>query len=72
MSFLMAEVFDGTSWSTLKSYPYWVAINSYGVVSLPDQVVIFGGRISNGNFGSDIIMMTICLIQVKEPWTLDI
>ena len=52
---VVTEVFDGTTWSTLEPYPYWVAINSYGVVSLPDQVVLFGGRISVGNFGSDII-----------------
>ena len=52
---VVTEVFDGTTWSTLEPYPYWVAINSYGVVSLPDQVVLFGGRISNANSGSDII-----------------
>ena len=51
----MTEIFDGAAWSTLEPYPYRVEINSYGAVSLPDQVVLFGGRISNGNFGSDII-----------------
>ena len=52
---VVTEVFDGTSWSTLEPYPYWVAINSYGVVSLPDQVVLFGGRISNGIMSSEVI-----------------
>ena len=66
---VVTEVFDGTTWSTLEPYPYWVAINSYGVVSLPDQVVLFGGRISNGNLGSDIIASFKSGNQVR---TLDI
>ena len=52
---VITEVFNGTSWSTLEPYPFEIAINSYGVVSLPDQVVLFGGRNTNGNTGSEII-----------------
>ena len=52
---VITEVFNGTSWSTLEPYPFEIAINSYGVVSLTDQVVLFGGRKTNGNIGSEII-----------------
>ena len=36
----VTEIFDGNEWEELASYPFWSSINSYGVVSLPDQVRI--------------------------------
>ena len=51
----VTEVFDGSQWEELASYPFWGSVNSYGVVSLPDQVVIFGGRLGSGGLYSDQI-----------------
>ena len=51
----VTEVFDGSQWEELASYPFWSSINSYGVVSLPDQVIIFGGRLGSGGLYSDQI-----------------
>ena len=52
----VTEVFDGHQWEELAPYPFWIAINSYGVVSLSDQVVIFGGRLGQGGLYSDQVV----------------
>ena len=40
----------------MASYPFWNAINSYAVVSLPEEVLIFGGRLGSGALYSDQIV----------------
>ena len=52
----VTEIFDGHQWTEMASYPFWNAINSYGVVSLPEEVVIFGGRLGSGALYSDQIV----------------
>ena len=52
----VTEIFDGNHWEIMMDYPFSNYINSYGVVSLPDQVVIFGGRLGNSFLSSNQIV----------------